>query len=185
MAEAFALTTAGLGLLGVIDASMNIGGKILKTIQDFRTEKEEQKRLISELSILQAMLPLVKDRLESAKYSGNPAFVAAAKALAVSDGSLAQYEQALQRIEAKLEKASAGTTTVKSSRWTTLTGIAKSSSGSSSPTLRRRLAWPSTLSNIHDELERIGRFQSTLIVFLTAGAPAAEYTVLIYSASQA
>lgn len=204
MAEAFGLAAGALGLIGAIDASMSIGGKVLEYVKDFRDEEDEHRRLVSELNVLQSMLPLLRKRAEDAKSSDNAAFKAAVKDLEVKGGPLDQYRSSVERIGAELEKIRAGSTNFhstppgsssssaqlpvypKQSLWKKVTFQKSKVQASASsrpvpsqattlPTLRQRLAWPSTLKDIKNDLERIGRFQSTVILILTAGAPAAKY----------
>lgn len=196
MAETFGIAAGALGLLGVIDASMSIGGKVLEYTKDFRDEKDEHRRLVCELGIIQSTLPLLRNKLEDARSSDNPALERAAKGLEVKDGPLDEYRSCIERIETELEKARSGSTNIHPAPATTsLSGQSpnrpwwkKVTSGKSkvqtsdssipshtSPTLRQRLAWPSTLDDIKTDLERIGRFQSSVILVFTAGAPAAKY----------
>lgn len=201
MGEFFGIAAGALGLLGVIDASLSIGGKVLEYAKDFRDETDEHRRLLSELSVLQSILPLLRHKLEDAKRSDNSVYATAAKALEVPDGPLDQYRLSIERISNELEKARIGSTTAQAAPsstqspvytkrpwWKKATlGKTKRSTppasssvptpvpSKTSPNLFRRLAWPSTLDDIEKDLERVERFQASVILVLTAGAPAAKF----------
>jgi len=112
MAELFGVITAGLGLLGVIDAAMSLGSTLIDYVKDFHDHNNAQQRLVSEVNCLQTLLPLVKDRLEGVKTSNNSAYKAAAEALEAQNGPLFQYGLALERIKKELrENERPGSTT--------------------------------------------------------------------------
>lgn len=211
MAEVYGVAAGALGLLGVIDASMSIGGKILEYIKDFSDEKNEHGRLRMELTILDAVLPLVKEKLNDPDSAANPAFVAAAKALGVKDGPMKPYEHSLERIRMGLDKMRPPVQKPSCPKQTTLPppkisqtfgrkfkrifnskpkssspNLSPSSSSTSLPTepppaLPQRLTWPSTLNDIHEDLARIERFKTSLMLLLVAGAPAAGYASISIS----
>jgi len=111
MAELFGVITASLGLLGVIDAAMSLGGTLIDYVKDFQDHNDSHQRLVSEVKSLQGLLPLVKVRLEDAKTSNNSAYKAAAEALEAQDGPLIEYGLALERIKKKLENVCPDSTT--------------------------------------------------------------------------
>lgn len=199
MAEALGVAAGALGLLGVVDASMNIGGKILSYIHSFRDTKNEHQRLRMELTVLQAILPLVKEKLEEPNNRAASALECTIEASGVKN-VMYLYEQSLERIKMELEKMTPGLTKAvqpsanqpslagtKRSIKKVLNSVSKTSwphgslSASSSsmppphsPRLCQRLAWPSALKDIREDLSRIERFKMCLMLLLVAGAPAAK-----------
>jgi len=143
MAELFGVITAGLGLLGVVDAAMSLGGTLIDYVKDFQDHNNAHQRLVSEVKSLQGLLPLVKVRLEDAKTSNNSAYKAAAEVLEARDGPLFQYGLALGRIKKELENVRPGSTTN--------TPVAPASSSTLLPT--QSLAPPKP-----SRLERMRRF---------------------------
>jgi hypothetical protein len=140
MAELFGVITAGLGLLGVIEAAMSLGGTLIDYVKDFQDHNDAHQRLVSEVKSLQGLLPLVKVRLEDAKTSNNSAYKAAAEALEAQDGPLFQYGLALGRIKKKLENVRPGSTTN--------TPVAPASSSTSLPTQSLAPPKPSRLEGM-------------------------------------
>jgi hypothetical protein len=214
MAELFGVITAALGLLGVIDSAMSLGGTLIDYVKDFQDHNNVHQGLVDEVKGLQVLLPMVKVRLEDAKTSNNAAYKAAAEALEAQDGPLFQYGLALERIKKELENVRPGSTTSTSVtpassstllpiqslappkpprfKWmrrffgksksphspsqaslvSTSTSLTPSASTTPKETsFRQRLTWPSTLDDIGDDLERIGRFKETVSLILAAGSP--------------
>lgn len=98
MAELFSTVTAGVGLIGAVDALLSIGEKLVKFISAFRTQEEEYNRLATEVKSLQLILPVVKQQLTSAKDSGNVAYQTLVDTLLAPNGDLAQYGRSIDRI---------------------------------------------------------------------------------------
>lgn len=216
MAELFGAVTAAVGLIGVIDALIGIGGRLVDVATHFRDAGSEHGRLVNEVHSLRVLLPTLKTKLESARESEDANYRSLMDAFLAPEGDLVQCGRSIDRIVQELEKFLAGSTTrtaehraqslpshsaatesrlplkrtlsqktkgiawsfvnqalSKSTRTTTVTSPLESPPAmnvtGNKPSRFQKVAWPSTLNTIGNDLARIDRFKITVHLVLALG----------------
>jgi hypothetical protein len=133
-----------MDVFGAIVNALHLTGQIIDYLQAVKDADDERSRLLSEITTLSALLPLLRDRVKDARQGGGFGISAAVVETGVQ-GSLKECNSTLEYLANKL-KPSQG-----------LKGVV------------RTLKWPFARGGIRDELEKIEKLKSLIsLVFQTS-----------------